>query len=203
MRTLVLSFLGLTAICLWGQENYPLETRFRNPVDVDSFSKSPTMLLFVHPKCQSEHMCPTARMQKALECDSLGFRVKYGIKLFVICPKYSLVDERQYDNFSPTNSELIFYTAPKFYGTFQEGTTTPHIVFYDGKGHMQSMTGGTIEELKDSLELKWRLGEDIPCPVCKGTGSVKPNPRSNDPDLSVGICRRCGGCGYLGRKTYY
>lgn len=202
MRIFVLSFLVLTAACLWGQEDYPFETRFRNPVDVEAFKNSPTMLLFVHPKCKSGNMCPTARMQKALEHDSLGFRVKYGIKLFVVCPKYSVADERQFDDFSPINSELIFYTAPKHYGSFQEGTITPHIVFYDGKGLMRSMTGGKIEELKDSVVLKWRFGEKRPCPVCKGTGSVKPNPRSKDPDLSVGICRRCSG-GFLARKSYY
>ena len=202
MRTFVLPFLILIATCSWGQEDYLFETRFRNPVDVHAFNTSPTMLLFVHPRCPNGTMCPTARMQKALECDSMGFRVRYGIKLFVICPKYSVVDERQFDDFSPINSELIFYTAPKYYGSFQEGTTTPHIVFNDGKGHMHSMTGGTIEDLKDSVEIKWRFGENTPCPVCKGTGSVKPNPRSNDPDLSVGICRRCSG-GYLGRKSYY
>lgn len=33
------------------------------------------------------------------------------------------------------------------------------------------------------------------CPVCNGTGRVKPQPRSGDTDLSVGICRRCGGKG--------
>lgn len=75
---------------MWGRESYPLETRFRNPIDIDSFSKYPTMLLFVHSKCKNGYLCPTKKMQKALENDSLGFRKKYGIKLYVIyhcCPK--------------------------------------------------------------------------------------------------------------------
>ena len=199
----VLSIMCWLTICVWGQEDYVLETRYRNPVDTMKFQEQPTILLFVHTKCQHGHLCPTTRMQKALESDSLGFRKKYNIKLYVIYPSIvSQYDINVFDSFSPTeDAQVAFYTKSDYKGVFQEGSTTPYIIFYDGKGHIHTKTGGTIEELKDSVENTWRF-ERGQCPVCHGTGSISPQRYSGDPDLSVGICRRCSG-GIIGRKENY
>ncbi len=201
-RLLLYSILLVTTLNLWGQEDYVLETRFRNPVDTVMFHESPTLLLFVHSKCQHGHQCPTTRMQKALESDTLGFINRFGIRLYVIYRNYSQNDINTFDSFSPTdNAKVAFYTNINHQGTFGEGSTTPYVVFYDGKGHVHTQTGGTIEELHDSVSNKWRY-VDIKCPACNGTGNVKPNRLSHDSDLSVGICRRCSG-GKLGRKELY
>ena len=201
-RFLLFFLLVISASCLLGQENYVLETRFRNPIDTVKFHKTPTMLLFVHSKCQHGHLCPTTRMQKALESDTFGFINRFGIRLYVIYRYYSQNDINTFDSFSPiVNAKVAFYTNINHQGTFGEGGTTPYIVFYDGKGHVHTQRGGTIEELNDSVSNKWRYVNEK-CPVCNGTGSVKPNRLSHDPDLSVGICRRCSG-GILGRKELY
>lgn len=201
MKSLLLFIVSCIPVILWGQEKYVLETRYRNPVDTVKFHEDPTMLLFVHSKCQSRS-CATTRMQIALERDSLGFRARFGIKLYVIYPKYSQSDIDAFDTFSPTeNAVVAFYTSLNHKNTFYEGNTTPHVVFYDGKGHVYSKTGGTIEELNDSVYNKWRYSYEK-CPVCKGTGKVKLKRQSNDPDLAVGICRRCSG-GIIGKEEVY
>ena len=201
-RLLLYLMLLVPTSNLWGQEYYVLETKFRNPVDTAKFHESPTMLLFVHSKCRHGNLCPTTRMQKALESDTLGFINRFGIRLYVICQNYSQDDIDTFDSFAPiNNANVAFYTNRSHQGTFGEGNMTPYIVFYDGKGHTHSQTGGTIEELNDSVSNKWRY-VNIKCPICNGTGSVKPNRLSHDPDWSVGICRRCSGW-KLGRKKLY
>ena len=188
ITSLVLCIFSLNAI---GQEDYILETRFRNPIDTAKFHETATMLLFVHSNCQHRHLCPTTRMQRALETDSLGFLNRYGIQLFVIYPRYSDYDIKTFDSFSPKrNANVAFYTSHSYKGAFKEGVSTPYVVFYDGKGHVRTKAGGTIAELNDSVCTKWRF-VDIQYPVCHGTGRVSPNRPSNDPDLSVGICRMC------------
>ncbi len=158
MKQLLLSVLFCWVVtALYAQENYVLETRFRNPVDTTKFKESPTLLLFVHSKCQHGHLCPTTRMQKALETDSLGFRRELGMKLYVIYPKYSSDDIQTFDSFMPTDKTVVaFYTKPYYKGTFYEGNTTPYVVFYDGRGHVRTKIGGTIVELKDSIYGSWR-----------------------------------------------
>ena len=193
--------LLVPTVNLLGQEEYVLETRFRNPVDTVKFHEIPTMLLFVHSKCQHGHLCPTTRMQKALETDSLGFRKKYGIKLYVIYPEYSSDDILTFDSFVPTeNTAIAFYTKHRYKGTFYDGNVTPHVVFFDGKGHIRTKTGGNVEELKDSVEMEWRdyIGY---CRRCQGTGRVRPN-RFGGPDESVGICPICGGSKRLRYSNY-
>lgn len=201
MKSLLLLIVTYIPILLWGQEKYVLETRYRNPIDTVKFHESPTMLLFVHSKCQSA-LCSTTKMQMALERDSLGFRTKYGINLYVVYPKYSQSDIATFDSFSPVKGTFVaFYTSLNHRKTFHEGNITPHIVFYDGKGHVYSKIGGTIEDLNDSVCNKWRY-INKKCPVCKGTGKVKPNKYGHDPDLAVGICRRCSG-GIIGKEELY
>lgn len=192
MKALLILLFSCLSMLSWGQEDYVLETRFRNPIDTAAFSKNPTMLLFVHSQCKEGRMCPTMKMQKALESDSLGFRSKYGIKLYVIYPKYSEADINTFDSFAPQNATVAFYTSKKYEGTFSEKAMTPYIVFYDGKGHLHKKEGGTIEELNDSINTEWRYKKYGICPRCNGTGRVKPN-RHGGPDESVGICSRCGG----------
>lgn len=199
MRKILLFIVTcICSACVMGQEDYVLETRFRNPVDTAKFHESPTMLLFVHSKCQHGHLCPTTRMQRALETDSLGFRSKFGIKLYVIYPEYSQYDINTFDSFSPAeNTVVAFYVKRTHKGTFHESGSTPHIVFYDGNNHIRTKIGGNVEELKDSVCNKWR-GEQRICRRCWGRGSVTPVPRSGDPDLAVGICPMC-----RGKKTLY
>ena len=146
----------LVASSMMGVEKYILESRYRNPIDTSKFKDAPTMLVFVHSKCEHGGMCPTLRMQKALESDALGFRGKYGIKLYVIYPSYSTYDIETFDSFSPIGATRIaFYTDSQYYGSFNEGNNTPYVVYYDGKGHVYTKKGGTIEELNDSICHKW------------------------------------------------
>ena len=189
MKIALISLFSCISMLALGQEDYILETRLHQPIDIAAFSKEPTMLLFVHSQCEEGHLCPILKMQKALESDSLGFRSKYGIKLYVIYPKYSEADINIFDSFVPQNATVAFYTSRKYEGTFSEKSTTPYIVFYDGKGHIHTKEGGTIEELNNSVNREWRCKK---CPKCKGTGRVKPNLRGG-PDESVGICPLCGG----------
>ena len=137
-------------------------------------------------------------MQKKIETDSLGFLRKFGIKLYVIYPEYSQYNINTYDSFSPTeNTVVAFYTQRTHQGLFHESGSTPHIVFFDGKGHIRTKTGGTVEELNDSVCNKWRRERKI-CQTCWGSGSITPVPRSGHPDLAVGICPMC-----RGRKAIY
>lgn len=185
---------------LWGQENYVLETRFRNPIDTAKFNESPTLLLFVHSKCQHEHLCPTMRMQKALEYDSLGLRFRLHISLYVIYNYYSEKDIKEFESFSPQRkAEVAFYTNAKYKGTFGDGAETPYMVFYDGKGNRWSKTGGTYEELRDSI-YRWKLNY-VRCPVCKGTGSAtNPQERLRKGDADYWMCPnpKCRLSGYRG-----
>lgn len=152
---LLLICVPVLAIAQRNDEDYVLETRYRNPIDTTTFCKMPTMLLFVHSKCNQGYRCATIRMQEALEKDSLGIRSQYGIRLYVIYPRYSDKDIQTFDSFSPINAKVAFYTEGKYWGTFKEGTTTPYIILYDGKGHMVTKTGGTIEEVKDLVTTQW------------------------------------------------
>ncbi len=201
MRYLLVILFSLCVDLSWSQENYVLESRYRNPIDTSVFANKPTMMLFVHPKCKNGNMCPTARMQKALENDTLGFRSQFGIRLLVVYPKYSENDIKDFDSFEPRDAKVCFYTYSKYRGAWGEEETTPFIIFYDGKGHIRSKTGGSIEELKDSVCNVWRYFYKK-CPVCHGKGSVTPDRLSHDPDLVVGICRRCSD-GIIGREQLY
>lgn len=199
MKTLLILLFSCLSMLSWGQEDYVLETRFRNPIDTAAFSKNPTMLLFVHSQCKEGHMCSTMKMQKALESDSLGFRSKYGIKLYVVYREYSKADINTFDSFAPQNATVAFYTSRKYEGTFSEKSVTPYIVFYDGNGHIHKKEGGIIEELNNSVNREWRYKK---CPRCHGHRTVLPNPRGG-PDESVGICPRCGGRGFGFFGVYY
>lgn len=143
----------LVGLNMSGQENYALETRFRNPVDTVKFSRNPTCLLFVHSHSKG-HLCPTSRMQQALEKDSLQIRKERGIKLYVIYPSYKEDDIRMFDYYNPVLSEVAFYTDRKYKGSFSEGTSTPFVVLYDGKGNVFTKSGGTYEELCELIKTK-------------------------------------------------
>lgn len=123
-----------TCLNILGQEDYVLETRFRNPVDTTNFHDSPTILLFVHSKCSHGYSCATSQMQKAMEEDSLQIREERGIKLYVVYPKYNEEDIKVFDSHNPILSEVIFYTDTKYRGSFSDGNLTPFVVFMMGKG---------------------------------------------------------------------
>lgn len=193
--TILLSICACLNIA--GQEHYVFENRFRNPVDTMTFYTQPTILLFVHSECGHEHWCPTTRMQKALEEDSLQIRKALGIKLYVAYPtSYNTNDINTFDAFNPKNSEVVFYTDIKYKGVFSEGNQTPFVVLYDKKGDVHRWQGGTYKDLVDWISIYI----PIPCSFCKGTGSVKPVPERGNPDWCVGICPKCGGSGRSFRK---
>ena len=156
MRIKIICVMLVVVSSIMGGEKYILESRYRNPIDTSNFKETPTMLVFVHSKCEHGGMCATLRMQKALESDALGFRDKYGIKLYVIYPSYSKSDIETFDSFSPTDAtKIAFYTDSRYYGSFNEGRSTPYVIYYDGKGNIYTKLGGTIEELNDSICNMW------------------------------------------------
>lgn len=163
--TILLFFCACLDIA--GQDNYVFENRFRNPVDTMTFYTRPTILLFVHSKCSHEHLCPTTRIQKALEEDSLKIRKERGIKLYVVYPKYyDTSDINTFDTFNPINAEVLFYTDMRYKGVFSEGNTTPFIVLYDKKGNVHKRQGCTYKDLVDWISIYILR----PCSFCKGSG---------------------------------
>lgn len=192
-----LTILLYICVCLniAGQENYVFENRFRNPVDTMAFYTRPTILLFVHSKCGHEHLCPTTRIQKALEEDSLKIRKERGIKLYVVYPKsYDKNDINTFDTFNPVNAEVVFYTDTKYKGFFSEGNTTPFVVLYDKKGNVHKWLGGTYNDLVDWISIYILR----PCSFCKGSGIyISQNidfwldKRHGEP------CSFCNGKGYI------
>ena len=155
-----LTVLLYICVCLniAGQDNYVFENRFRNPVDTMTFYTRPTILLFVHSKCGHGHLCPTTRIQKALEEDSLQIRKERGIKLYVVFPKcYDINDVNTFDSFNPVNAEVVFYTDTKYKGTFSEGNTTPYTVFYDRNGNVSKGLCTTYEKLCELITVKMKL----------------------------------------------
>lgn len=163
MKKFVITLLSIF-VCLnmAGQENYVLETRYRNPVDTTNFHSKPTLLLFVHSKCDNSQ-CATSRMQKALETDSLNIRKEWGIKLYVIYPNYNENDLEMFDSYMPVLAEIAFYTDTKYKGAFSDENSTPFVVLYDGKGNTFTRLGGTYEDLCEFIKRK----------VSSGTGLVQ------------------------------
>lgn len=194
-KFLIILLYVCVSLNIAGQRNDVFENRFRNPIDTTTFHTSPTILLFVHSQCGNGHLCATTRMQKALEKDSLQIRKERAIKLYVVYPKcYDIQDINTFDTFNPVNTEVVFYTDTKYKGVFSEGNSTPYAVIYDGNGNIFKGLWGTYEKLcefiKSKIPIKIRN-----CPKCKGTGNVKPVPKSGSSDLSIGICPMCGGSG--------
>lgn len=200
MRIIICLLVCLSSLNVIGQEEYALETRFRNLIDTAKFNESSTLLLFVHSKFQDGHFCPTKRMQKALEYDSLELRFRLKIPLYVIYDHYSEKNINDFDSFSPQrDAKVAFYTRSEYKGTFGDCGETPYIVFYDGKGNRYSRTGGTYEELRDSI-YRWKLNY-VRCPVCNGTGkAVNPQERlrKGDPDYWMCPNPKCRLSGYPG-----
>lgn len=186
----------LACLNIFGQEDYVLETRFRNPVDTTKFHTNPTLLLFVHSQCHHEHQCATTRMQKALEEDSLQIRKERGIKLYVVYPTYKKEDIKMFDSYNPVLSEVVFYTDTKYKGIFSEGNLTPFAILYDGKGNVFTRLGGTYEDLCEWMKTKvfsriccvwggsgiyvsnhpdfWKdKRHGKPCTGCYGTGRIR------------------------------
>ena len=163
-KSIIILVCVLFCITEEGQEHCVLETRFRNPVDTTIFHRQPTLLLFVHSKCNHGRLCPTMRMQESLEKDSLQIRKRRGIKLYVVYPSYNVEDIKTFDSFNPVLSEVVFYTAQKHKGSFHEGNATPYIVLYDGNGNAFTRLGGTYEDLCELIETKIASL----CPVCNG-----------------------------------
>lgn len=175
MKKLIIIFwCFLVCLKMVAQENYVLETRYRNPIDTTDFHSKPTLLLFVHSKCNSRQ-CATLRMQEALEKDSLGIRKERGIKLYVIYPTYKKEDIRMFDFYNPVFAEVAFYTDYKYKGIFSDGNSTPFAVLYDGKGNVFTRLGGTYEDIYKLMETK--ISSRI-CPVCNGKGGYT----STNPD---------------------
>lgn len=180
-----------------GQDNCVFENRFRNPVDTMTFYTCPTILLFVHSKCGHEHLCPTTRMQKALEEDSLQIRKERGIKLYVAYPNYyNTNDINTFDAFNPINAEVVFYTDRQYNGIFSEGNITPFIVLFDKSGNVHKWQGGTYKDLADWIGMYiHRI-----CPSCNGSGRYT----SHYPDFGLDKlhgkpCSGCRGTGYIQR----
>lgn len=143
----------LVCLNMAGQENYVLETRYRNSIDTTRFHSKPTLLLFVHSKC-GNRQCATSRMQKALEKDSLNIRKERGIKLYVIYPNYNENDLEMFDSYTPILAEVAFYTDIKYKGAFSDGNSTPFVVLYDGKGNTFTRLGGTYRDLCEFIKRK-------------------------------------------------
>lgn len=152
----------LVCLNIAGQENYVLETRYRNPIDTTSFHSKSTLLLFVHSKCDNSQ-CATCRMQKALKRDSLNIRKEREIKLYVIYSNYNKCDLEMFDSYMPVLAEIAFYTDTKYKGAFSDENSTPFVVLYDGKGNTFTRLGGTYEDLCEFIKRK----------VSSGTGLVQ------------------------------
>lgn len=152
----LLFIISLTLMCIpiYGQENYILENKFRNPVDTSTFHKQPTILLFTHPRYKNCGGCPTFAMQKAFEVDNLGIRVKRKIKLYVIYIWGTLYNHKcieEFEALKPVNADILFYTDTKFEGTFSE-RYTPYLRLYDGKGNVYTELGKDYEDVCNKIK---------------------------------------------------
>lgn len=129
-------------------EDYILETKYRNPIDTTDISncKTPCMVLFVH-STHANCYCATEKMLKALSEDSLHIRKKKNIKLYVIYPCYSEKDIRNFESYCPKNAIVAFDTNQEYFRNFSQRFITPYIVFYDGKGNHWTKEGGTYGDL--------------------------------------------------------
>ena len=133
------------------QDSVVLESRFCNPIDTTDFAKSssPVLVLFVHSSHGKTCNCPSSRMQKALETDSLGLREANNIKLYVVCPSGNKsADIDLFDSYKPQNAMLAF-DVNRVYGNIKR---YPYVIFYDGKGGRWTQVGGTYSSLKESIE---------------------------------------------------
>ena len=152
-KTVLLFFSFCVALTAMSQNNYILETKFRNPVDTAKFHQRPTLLLFSHSKCQNATRCATLRMQEALEKDSMQIRRDRGIKLYVIQPSgYNKKDIDDFESLEPVDAELLFYMDRDCRGSFSEPNLTPFVRLYDGKGNVYIKVGGSYSELCDMIK---------------------------------------------------
>ena len=133
------------------QDSAVLENRFYNPIYTADFARSsyPVLVLYVHSSHGETCKCPSSRMQKALETDSLGLRKTNNIKLYVVYPSdHKSADIDLFDSYKPQNAMLAF-DINRLYGNIKR---YPYVIFYDGKGGRWTQEGGTYSSLKESIE---------------------------------------------------
>ena len=152
--TICLAVISLFSIAQDIEDDYILETKYRNPIDTAKISngESPYLLLFVH-NAHGECNCATRNIHKALSRDSLGLRAKNNIKLYVVYPRYSEKNIQEFESFNGRNVVLAFDFQGKYRRSFlREGNTTPFIVLFDGKGNKWTHLGGSFEKVKGFIE---------------------------------------------------
>ena len=148
---ILIHFLLFTTAFAQESRNSILWSRYYNSIDTTDFAKSssPVLVLFVHSSHGETCKCPSSRMQKALETDSLGLREANKIKLYVVYPSLlRSADIDLYDSYKPQNAVLAFDNN-RVYGNIKR---YPYVIFYDGKGGRWTQEGGTYSSLKESIE---------------------------------------------------
>lgn len=134
------------------QDSVVLENRYYNPIDTADFARSscPVLVLCVHSSQGSNCICPSGRMQKALQTDSLGLREENNIKLYVVYPSdHNMADIEEYDSYNSKKSILSFDVNRVY-----KFRLWPYVIFYDGKGGRWTQEGGEYSSLKESIE-RW------------------------------------------------